>query len=243
MSLIQRAGRFLSGTPLYRPATAVYDAFQAVADRPPVSTLLDYYYIGRHGPLVRVEPNGASFEPYLVRLESGGKLQRQRARGVYEPHVMAFLEENITPESVFWELGAAWGYFSLAAASRVEQVCSFEMMEERAGYIRKAADANGFDNVTVVDERLDAETDFTAYPRPDTVLVDIEGWEYVVLSTALEQLPDVPTWIVEVHSEVRGIEAEDTVDEMEALFADAGYTTRRLNEWSEKNAHIVAERE
>jgi tRNA G37 N-methylase Trm5 len=156
---------------------------------------------------------------------------------------MSYLDNTLTAESVFWEFGAAWGYFSLSAATRVRQVCSFEMMDIRVECLQTSAEANGFDNITVIDDKLDDETEFTKYPYPDTVLVDIEGWEYVVLSSALEQLPDVSSWIVEVHSSMEGVEFDDPIKEMETLFETAGYTTDVLNEWSDKNVHIAAEKE
>jgi tRNA G37 N-methylase Trm5 len=141
---------------------------------------------------------------------------------------------------VFWELGAAWGYFSITAATRVAQVCSFEMMAERVGYLEEAIEANELDNVIIVDDKLEADTDFTEYPDPDVVLVDIEGWEYPVLSTILEQCSDVSTWVVEVHSELRGIETADPVGEIEQIFNKKDYNTSTLNPWSENNVHIVA---
>lgn len=238
--IVQRVGRSLSNTPLHRPAVAVYNGVAWITENSPLTDILNYWYIGRRGPLVQVKASDVNFDPFLIRLESAGKLQRQRARGVYEPHVMSFLDNELTSESVFWELGAAWGYFSIAAATRVTQVCSFEMVAERVRYLEEAIEANELDNIVTIDEKLGSDTDFTKYPKPDVVLVDIEGWEFPVLSTALEQYPDVPTWIVEVHSELKGIETADPVGEIERLFENKGYDTSALNAWSENNIHLVA---
>lgn len=160
--------------------------------------------------------------------------------GVYESHVMSFLDSNLGSDSVFWEFGAAWGYFSLAAATRVNEVCSFEIREERVEKLQRSLRANDFHNVTVVEGKLDYSTSFGDYPRPDTVLVDVEGWEDVVLQNALEQLPDVPTWIVEVHSELIDNDTEVPRRAIGDLLEDRGYLVEELNEWSEHNIHLLA---
>lgn len=241
MSFIQRMGRILSNTPLYRPVSVMYKGLETIVERSPISDLLNFYYIGGES-LVQVTPKNTEFDPFLIRLEPSGKLQRQRARGIYEPHVMSYLNNKLTDESIFWEFGAAWGYFSLAAATRVRHVCSFEMMDDRVEYLQTSVKANEFDNVTIIDNKLDSETEFTQYPHPDVLLIDIEGWEYVVLSSALEELSDVSTWVVEVHSNMVDVKIEDPVKEIQTLFQTAGYTTNVLNEWSDNNIHIVAEK-
>jgi precorrin-6B methylase 2 len=218
----------------------LYDTLGSAVNRTPVSALLDYYFIRRHGAVVTVKLANTDFSPYLIRLEPKGKLQRQRARGVYESHVMEFLDSNLGSDSVFWEFGAAWGYFSLAAATRVNEVYSFEMMDERVEHLETAVRANYFHNVSVVQGMLDDETSFGDYPRPDTVLVDVEGWEYVVLQNALEQLPDVPTWIVEVHSELIDNDTEEPIRAIGDLLEDRGYFVEELNQWSENNIHLLA---
>jgi precorrin-6B methylase 2 len=220
----------------------LYRKFESALDRYPVSTLLDYYFIRRHGAMVKVTPRNTDFSPFLIRLERNGKLQRKRARGVYESHVMSFLDENLEPDSVFFEFGAAWGYFSLAAATRVNEVYSFEMVEERVGNLEASARANNFDNIYVVQEKIRDNTSFKDYPRPDTVLVDIEGWEYIVLRNALEKLT-ASTWIVEVHSKLIGTDTDEPERAIRAIFEDRGYSVSNLNEWSENNSHLLARRE
>lgn len=242
MNLIQRVSRSLSETPLYRPAISIYNIFNKIVYDSPITDILNYHYITQHGSLVTVKCNNSNFQPFLIRLEPTGKLQIQRARGIYEPHVLSYLDENLNSESVFWEIGAAWGYFSLAAATRVSKVYSFEMMTERTEYIEESINANNFNNISVTNNKIDSQTDFTTYPHPDTVLVDIEGWEYVVLSNALEQLTDVSTWIVEVHSDLEGTNTDKPIKKIRTLFESASYTTTELNGWSEKNIHLVAKK-
>lgn len=239
-NIVQRVGHLIHGTPLYSVAVAIYSNLEKIFEYTNIERVLDYWYIGRKGQLVQVAPNDTSFQPYLLRLEPAGKLQRRRARGVYESHVMSFLDEELTSDSVFWEIGAAWGYFSVAAATRVKEVYSFEMDADRVKYLEESIAANELDNITTVNDKLGSETDFTEYSAPDLVLIDIEGWEYTVLSAALEQCPDVSTWVVEVHSNLIDVEADDSVEKIEELFGNYGYETSTLNEWSNNNNHVVA---
>lgn len=239
-NIVQRVGNLIHGTPLYPVAVAIYSNIEEIFEHTNIERVLDYWYIGRKGPLVQVAPNGYEFQPYLLRLEPAGKLQRRRARGVYESHVMSFLDEELTSDSVFWEIGAAWGYFSVAAATRVKRVYSFEMNANRVNHLEESIAANELTNITTVNDKLGSETDFTEYPAPDVVIIDIEGWEYTVLSAALEQCPDVSTWVVEVHSNLINVETDDSVNKIEELFENYEYETSTLNEWSNKNNHVVA---
>ena len=117
------------------------------------------------------------------------------------------------------------------------------MVEERVGNLEASARANNFDNISVVQERIRDNTSFKDYPRPDTVLVDIEGWEYIVLRNALEKLTSVSTWIIKVHSELIDTDADEPERAIRAIFEDRGYSVSNLNEWSENNSHLFTRRE
>jgi FkbM family methyltransferase len=71
-------------------------------------------------------------------------------RGVYESHVVRFLQQHLHIGTVFVDVGANIGFYSMLAARRVGsggRVLSFEPNSENCRLILLGADKNGFDNI------------------------------------------------------------------------------------------------
>ncbi len=88
-----------------------------------------------------------------------------RASGRYEPHVTAELHRSLAAGTVFVDVGANIGYFSLLAASITGphgRVIAFEPNSENCDLIRLSAEANGFRNITVYQKAVaDRERTFS----------------------------------------------------------------------------------
>jgi FkbM family methyltransferase len=71
--------------------------------------------------------------------------------GRYEPHVTAELRPLLRDDTVFVDVGANIGYFTILAASLVRQgkVIAFEPNRDNCALIRMSLDANGLGNVTL----------------------------------------------------------------------------------------------
>jgi len=73
--------------------------------------------------------------------------------GRYEPQETALIEHFIKPGSVFVDVGANWGYFSLLAASRAGasgRVVAFEPDPRLVSILKRNIDLNGFNCVSAV---------------------------------------------------------------------------------------------
>ncbi|MBA2609922.1 MAG: FkbM family methyltransferase [Actinobacteria bacterium] len=94
--------------------------------------------------------------------------------GVFEPEVMAVLNELLTPESVALDIGANIGVLTLVMARATPRgtVYAFEPGGEASHYLRLNIDANALDNVVV----------------EETAVLDVTG------RTSLEVAPDGSAW-------------------------------------------------
>lgn len=69
----------------------------------------------------------------------------------YETHVTAVLERELNPDSVFVDIGANMGWFTLLAASLARQVIAIEPNPNNVQLIYRSLMANGFDHVRVLE--------------------------------------------------------------------------------------------
>jgi FkbM family methyltransferase len=81
---------------------------------------------------------------------SGGKIARLLC-GQYEPEQSALIHRSLAPGNVFYDVGAAVGYYSLLAATRVKPqgwVYAFEPDPRNAAYLRRHIQVNRMTHVT-----------------------------------------------------------------------------------------------
>lgn len=150
---------------------------------------------------------------------------RRRLLGDYETDVVKEMADILNENSNFWEVGAAWGYHSLMVSQIVNQVVSFEPMEERRKLLERSSNENNFQNISTVPDNVQSLDDYlNNFDNPDVILVDIEGWEYEVLPSSPQLLLSECIWIVELHHNVDAPPAKDsTSDEIETLFREHNY--------------------
>lgn len=188
-----------------------------------------------------ITPRTADIDAFSLRLPGRGRYQRRRIRGALDPDVMAALDAAVSPGDTVFDVGAAWGYFALAAAMMGGDVYAFEVESSRVDDIDRAADRNDV-SVTTVDGAVGAEVSVDDYPTPDVVKMDIEGWEYEVIKNASETVGARPTWIIELHHPDRALDSapahppEDVTGHLEA----EGYDIERLDKRENVNYHIIA---
>jgi len=188
-----------------------------------------------------IKPSEA-IEPYELWLPGRGGFQRRRIRGELEPDVMDLLVERVNPGDTVFDVGAAWGYFSLALTSLGATVYAFEIKEERIRSIEKSSQRSGLDVTTVAGAAGDTVR-LDEYPVPDLIKMDIEGWEYQALLSGKEFLEqNRPVLVIEYHSPEAAL-APDAVDKdtFYALLHDCGYEITELDKRSVNNFHIIAE--
>jgi len=199
--------------------------------------------------LYRVSLATPGYEPFYCWFNFDTPSYRSRLTGQYERPCFEVLDDIVDEDTTFWEVGAGWGYFSLALADRVDEVVAFEPLESRSKLLVDSITENGYDNVELV---ADAVEDFDSQIEkrgvPDVVVMDIDGWEYDVLRNSPNALDAEITWIVEIHEEQMGtnppdpelIKPDATVD----LFREHGYDMTRIDERERSGEtyayHVVA---
>ena len=71
--------------------------------------------------------------------------------GTYERFKISRLVKMLRPDSVFFDLGANAGYYSVVAAPRCSQVYAFEPLPESLGYLRRHIALNHLENCTAIE--------------------------------------------------------------------------------------------
>lgn len=166
-------------------------------------------------------------------------------QGAYEPILSNTLYTQCDEETVFYDIGSDFGYYSQIAqkaGTSPENIYAFEMNEDHA---KMFAEANSGDvnlEIRVIGDGTDGESidDYVqTHESPSIVKIDVEGKEYEVLKGMENTLEkENPLVFVEIHpknlhSGNRG------VSEVLELLHEAGYTLFAANhrksdaEWSE----------
>lgn len=156
----------------------------------------------------------------------------RRILGEYEAPVARALANQLDESSQLWEIGAAWGYHSLAVAGIADRVVAFEPDDERRKLHRLSCNVNEFDNISVLADHVESLDNYLdTYGVPDVVLIDIDGWEYDVIPASPELLSTGCTWIVELHHDIEVPPAQGReTSEIEELFRQNGYEVERIQE-------------
>jgi len=243
-------GNILHGTPFYIPVLRLYNMYRGV------------HFIKNHKTLpttgyYSIQPSEelSSFEMYLpighsVRIDdsdsqtlgfsrdyTGAGYSGSRLNGDYEPPVTKILKRHLNNTSVFWELGAQFGYYSLLVSPIVDEVLAVEGIKDNVECIKKSSERNGYSNITIehcllgINKTLDELV--KEHSAPDVVLMDIEGWETKVLEEADTIFSQTSTWIVETHSkpELSGAPYnENTHDDIINIFKNRGFKIEKINE-------------
>lgn len=163
--------------------------------------------------------------------------------GTYEHPVMKALSDRLSADTVFWEIGAQWGYFSVAMAGTAERVLAFERDSDSVVLLRRNRDINDFDNFDIHEGEVGTDVHLDEFESPDLVLMDIEGWELTTLRNAEKTLAAKPTWVIEIHepSMLGPDTPPNDPGEIRSILETNGYTVSKLNPRSSENYHIIAE--
>ncbi len=179
----------------------------------------------------------------------------------HEPKVREFLASRFKPGSVFVDVGANVGAYSLRALSKGMTVYSLEPNPENVKILRRNAEINrlpaailefalgaseGTARMTqngatsrIIDEGIEVQVrplDTFHYPKVDLLKVDVEGYELEVFRGAKDTLvrchPDI---MIEMHHWI-GAEAEA---ELFNILLSSGYHFEYLDTYSQ-GKHLVA---
>jgi FkbM family methyltransferase len=178
---------------------------------------------------------------------AGGKL--------HEPAATAEFVRSLRPGSVFVDVGAHLGFFSVLAGLRARRVFAVEPQEFLIGRIHRNVAANHLDNVALIHAAAGAAPGFARLPktgdaatrpgmsdnlvpvirlddyfsdefRPTHLKIDVEGFELDVLRGAARILESRPLLLIELHEEIAAFGHEPA--DLWDLLAGAGYRIRRL---------------
>ncbi|MCS3628938.1 hypothetical protein GGP53_002817 [Salinibacter ruber] len=194
----------------------------------------------------RVAPPFSQIKPFYIWLPDAKTGYRQACiKGTLEPPVMSTIAESIDEDTVFWDVGALRGYFSLACAGVVDQVKCFEANGRNAEILRKGIEKNGFENVDVIEGYVGQDVSLDDFAPPDLILMDTEGWEYEILKDSEKTLRSGPTWVMELHEHGEATDAE-TAPPKEVnpegvlrIFEEAGYQVSIIEEYGNRS-HVLA---
>ena len=169
---------------------------------------------------------------------------------LHEPTLTHTLFHSLSRKSVFVDVGANLGYFSIISAMRARAVFAIEPQEFLISRIHANAAANHMDNVTLIHAAAGAAPGFAHIPKvgtpgtrigesdnrvlmirlddyfagdwqPTHLKIDTEGFEYQVLLGAQKLLAARPVLYIEYHRNMR--EFGHGGEEMWDMLSDFGY--------------------
>jgi hypothetical protein len=191
----------------------------------------------------KISVSNVDIDDFYLSLHEGSSPSRyRRMRGKWEPEVMNALIQSVEETDTYWEIGSAWGYFAMAIAPYVNEIFAFEAMSERSEKIRKSAMKNGYSNINSINGIVGNNIDLSKYPNPDVVLMDVEGFEYEILSGNEYILDMNTTFIIEIHSNEaytpEGTNPDVNPDGVISILEKHDYSISKLDDGS--NYHILA---
>lgn len=190
------------------------------------------------------------------RYSHGWFYPRYANGALHEPITTRMLFDSLTPQSVFVDVGAHLGYFSIIAALKARAVFAIEPQEFLIGRIHRNVSANHLRNVTLMHAAVGSAPGFANIPKigspmtevghsdnrvpmvrlddyftgddvPTHIKIDTEGFEYHVLNGARRILQTRPTLFIEHHKGMHKFGPGSA--EMWQLLADHGYTLHLCN--------------
>jgi hypothetical protein len=237
-------GSLMTGSRIYDPLRTVNRYFNSYVEIPLASIYHTRAVFSQEGSH-RITPSEGTLPPFWLWLPDGQSNHRLNClRGELEPEVMAALSDHVDSESIVWEVGAARGYFTLAAAGRASKAIAFEASPEHIAEIQRGIKKNGYKNIEVIEGVVGDDVSLDSFEPADIVVMDVEGWEYQILSDSPKTVGTVETWIIEVHKKGGDPNAPeppriDTAGVFDIL-ESAGYSTEILEQDSEDRYHVLA---
>jgi hypothetical protein len=171
--------------------------------------------------------------------------------GVYEPALTRDLFETLTTESVFFDVGSHFGYYSqiaLAAGVPPERIVSFEADQTR---FRQLSQVHANDEVTLYQtfvgdgsgETVSLDTVAANTASPTVIKIDVEGSEAAVLDGMEAVLSTQPTLYIEFHPQTlpsHGASVTEIITDLQAN----GYTLyttdhRETDRWTSVDLETV----
>jgi len=200
-------------------------------------------------------------EPY-----SQGWFYPRYANGrLHEAALTQYMMKSLTPDSLFLDVGAHLGYFSVLAALRAGRVFTIEPQEFLIGRIHRNISANHLDNVTLIHAAAGEAPGFAGIPKvgtpgtrvgtsenlvpvirldeyfggelmPTHVKIDTEGFEYQVLLGARKILETRPVLFIEVHEKMTNFGYDRK--QLYTFLSDSGYRLLHLRHRKDEAAEI-----
>lgn len=140
-----------------------------------------------------------------------------------EREQVEWLLDRVDRETVFWDVGANIGIYTLTVGQVAGETVAFEPHPYVSSLLEENVDGNGLQHVHVAKHALGSKPDvvgmvmnhrygikpFTTQvvrgdslqfvPTPDVVKIDVEGWEFDVIQGLEGLLDDIRLLFVEVH--------------------------------------------
>jgi FkbM family methyltransferase len=105
-----------------------------------------------------LKPTEIPFDGQIFQVPEGwGWAEIIQKAGYWEPDVSTWLIDNLTPETVFVDVGAQLGYYTLLAAKRAASVLAFEPRADMREYLKTNIARNGHRNVVISELALYSE--------------------------------------------------------------------------------------
>ncbi len=187
--------------------------------------------------------NIAKLHQILFGFASGAKIQcslrnhLQKLLGLYEVELISYMRSWGKSSKVVFDIGAFEGIFSMAFArsAQCEQVVAFEADTDSYEVLMVNLRLNEklFNKIKPVNRRIDnnygLEKASLEFGFPDLLKIDVDGFEYEILSTSRDFLiKHHPRIIMQTHS-------FDLENQCSSLLVDLGYTFRIVkNGWYRK---------
>lgn len=143
---------------------------------------------------------------------SGGKILRLLL-GTYEPDQTSRVVQELSEGSVFYDVGAAVGYYTVLAAPRVGaagRVLAFEPDPKNAAFLRRHVEINRFTNVVVRQSAVgdrDGTATFTCGSGTGTGHLSDDGGAPVAICR-LDSMVEEHGWPTHMKIDVEGAELE-----------------------------------